>query len=124
MMRRPPRSTLFPYTTLFRSLERIIAVAVESHDKQFAVGRLVKAHTLVHDVAIIRFGKRNSLWCLVNGERHNRFFPMATVRGSNHEGVTGWLVLVNGVGKIFQIKLAVPVSHVGCVVVSPSVIID
>src|SRR5437879_11144489 len=24
MLRRPPRSTLFPYTTLFRSLERII----------------------------------------------------------------------------------------------------
>src|SRR5258708_31605370 len=26
MIRRPPRSTLFPYTTLFRSLERDIAV--------------------------------------------------------------------------------------------------
>src|SRR3712207_7014641 len=26
MIRRPPRSTLFPYTTLFRSLQRIIAV--------------------------------------------------------------------------------------------------
>src|SRR3712207_8014446 len=25
MIRRPPRSTLFPYTTLFRSLERAIA---------------------------------------------------------------------------------------------------
>src|SRR3712207_8536081 len=24
MIRRPPRSTLFPYTTLFRSLERIV----------------------------------------------------------------------------------------------------
>src|SRR2546425_10979127 len=26
MIRRPPRSTLFPYTTLFRSAEKIIAV--------------------------------------------------------------------------------------------------
>src|SRR2546427_9331235 len=26
MIRRPPRSTLFPYTTLFRSLERIYAL--------------------------------------------------------------------------------------------------
>src|SRR2546427_6044648 len=26
MIRRPPRSTLFPYTTLFRSLQRIVAV--------------------------------------------------------------------------------------------------
>src|SRR2546429_5341209 len=27
MIRRPPRSTLFPYTTLFRSLERLAAAA-------------------------------------------------------------------------------------------------
>src|SRR3712207_8016904 len=27
MIRRPPRSTLFPYTTLFRSLERVVPVA-------------------------------------------------------------------------------------------------
>src|SRR2546425_10759936 len=27
MIRRPPRSTLFPYTTLFRSLPRLAAVA-------------------------------------------------------------------------------------------------
>src|SRR3989454_2658410 len=26
MIRRPPRSTLFPYTTLFRSIERIVPV--------------------------------------------------------------------------------------------------
>src|SRR3712207_9000772 len=25
MIRRPPRSTLFPYTTLFRSVERVVA---------------------------------------------------------------------------------------------------
>src|SRR5947208_9471843 len=28
MMRRPPRSTLFPYTTLFRSLDGLVAVEV------------------------------------------------------------------------------------------------
>src|SRR5256885_9528108 len=28
MIRRPPRSTLFPYTTLFRSLTQILAVLV------------------------------------------------------------------------------------------------
>src|SRR2546422_8064244 len=33
MIRRPPRSTLFPYTTLFRSLERRVTprLAVELH---------------------------------------------------------------------------------------------
>src|SRR2546422_3871103 len=29
MIRRPPRSTLFPYTTLFRSVERVLAKAPE-----------------------------------------------------------------------------------------------
>src|SRR2546425_8721256 len=41
MIRRPPRSTLFPYTTLFRSLEREkIRERVEPH----AVERLGRAH--------------------------------------------------------------------------------
>src|SRR5260370_20076564 len=31
MIRRPPRSTLFPYTTLFRSLLRLAHIAVEEH---------------------------------------------------------------------------------------------
>src|SRR5256885_9902714 len=29
MIRRPPRSTLFPYTTLFRSLDRVAAVGMD-----------------------------------------------------------------------------------------------
>src|SRR5256885_2397002 len=32
MIRRPPRSTLFPYTTLFRSLEIEVAAVVDSLD--------------------------------------------------------------------------------------------
>src|SRR2546430_17569299 len=39
MIRRPPRSTLFPYTTLFRSLNRR-AVAIPAGD----VGRIVPRH--------------------------------------------------------------------------------
>src|SRR2546430_10069447 len=31
MIRRPPRSTLFPYTTLFRSLERTAEFALANH---------------------------------------------------------------------------------------------
>src|SRR3712207_8054728 len=33
MIRRPPRSTLFPYTTLFRSLESLLAVR-DPHDPE------------------------------------------------------------------------------------------
>src|SRR3712207_7918621 len=43
MIRRPPRSTLFPYTTLFRSLRRVERVAFGSHshaERPASVGRL------------------------------------------------------------------------------------
>src|SRR3712207_7403161 len=33
MIRRPPRSTLFPYTTLFRSVERFFLVTPEGSDQ-------------------------------------------------------------------------------------------
>src|SRR5690349_23166566 len=38
MIRRPPRSTLFPYTTLFRScrLERDVAVLADVHEQRHA----------------------------------------------------------------------------------------
>src|SRR2546430_8804751 len=42
MIRRPPRSTLFPYTTLFRSLPRM-------SDKCPAVNRPLSRHSLDHD---------------------------------------------------------------------------
>src|SRR5688572_31639950 len=47
MIRRPPRSTLFPYTTLFRSLRRVgrravLRVGVAS-EQRHGVGRLPEA---------------------------------------------------------------------------------
>src|SRR5205809_6088238 len=39
MIRRPPRSTLFPYTTLFRSVIRLVALLVELQaDERLADG--------------------------------------------------------------------------------------
>src|SRR5687767_10777023 len=37
MIRRPPRSTLFPYTTLFRSLDCVVVGAEYGHGKRRAV---------------------------------------------------------------------------------------
>src|SRR3712207_6872266 len=39
MIRRPPRSTLFPYTTLFRSLEKRIVIEVDGgqHNAQMQI---------------------------------------------------------------------------------------
>src|SRR3712207_7542996 len=36
MIRRPPRSTLFPYTTLFRSVRAWIGTCTDVHDKRRA----------------------------------------------------------------------------------------
>src|SRR5260370_15650708 len=45
MIRRPPRSTLFPYTTLFRSVSHITEVHVETEEVQ--VSGLRKAHQVI-----------------------------------------------------------------------------
>src|SRR3712207_8997605 len=41
MIRRPPRSTLFPYTTLFRSVERPQRAQVDDLDLDAVLGQLV-----------------------------------------------------------------------------------
>src|SRR3989442_11229964 len=48
MIRRPPRSTLFPYTTLFRSLFRVIPRAARvghEHRQQLAAENRSEEHT-------------------------------------------------------------------------------
>src|SRR5439155_9767649 len=40
MIRRPPRSTLFPYTTLFRSRCRDQGLGVDRNPSQFSVGTM------------------------------------------------------------------------------------
>src|SRR2546422_4474648 len=42
MIRRPPRSTLFPYTTLFRSVTARIAVLAPQVADQIAAGEVVE----------------------------------------------------------------------------------
>src|SRR2546421_9701073 len=39
MIRRPPRSTLFPYTTLFRSEQRALARTIPADDPEAATAR-------------------------------------------------------------------------------------
>src|SRR3712207_8989643 len=45
MIRRPPRSTLFPYTTLFRSLDLI---GVAASGLQTELSRIVRHHAVRH----------------------------------------------------------------------------
>src|SRR4051812_49621384 len=49
MIRRPPRSTLFPYTTLFRSVRRVVAVEPEPYLRAHA-SRAAEGSTVAIDV--------------------------------------------------------------------------
>src|SRR5258708_10081352 len=54
MIRRPPRSTLFPYTTLFRSLVDLLTGDEEDHLLESAAIRSARAHGL--DLPAAAFG--------------------------------------------------------------------
>src|SRR5437667_6461761 len=56
MLRRPPRSTLFPYTTLFRSTARAAAVAFHPDDPSELGSRRRKQ--LIADAAVDRKSTR------------------------------------------------------------------
>src|SRR5438876_6867155 len=58
MIRRPPRSTLFPYTTLFRSPQRI--PAVRAAGDRARASRRVRARRRVHERARARHRDRKS----------------------------------------------------------------
>src|SRR2546430_12032763 len=68
MIRRPPRSTLFPYTTLFRSFRK---VSIERH------GCLLSGHldvgksaALLVEVLRLEVGDQKTLSCLGRSEEH------------------------------------------------------
>src|SRR6266498_5608498 len=48
MIRRPPRSTLFPYTTLFRSVQNVIPAVATYEGAGFLVHRLFPSPSLDH----------------------------------------------------------------------------
>src|SRR2546421_5718496 len=55
MIRRPPRSTLFPYTTLFRSVYLAPAVETNLHTLKSGVERLVvEPHLSASDADVVR----------------------------------------------------------------------
>src|SRR5258707_6097571 len=58
MIRRPPRSTLFPYTTLFRSLPLLRASISPSLHLGVIIDRTTTIRASVHDVEIDRKSTR------------------------------------------------------------------
>src|SRR5947208_10465692 len=60
MIRRPPRSTLFPYTTLFRSIEDVVvAVAVGLHEQLSRLAeRRIDQHRHLQRIPIVHVVRR------------------------------------------------------------------
>src|SRR3712207_7602204 len=75
MIRRPPRSTLFPYTTLFRS--RVERVVLEDH-RDVAVAR----HLVVHDASV---DHERSAGDLLEPRDHAEHRGLAAARGPDQD---------------------------------------
>src|SRR3989454_9670364 len=54
MIRRPPRSTLFPYTTLFRSRERVVQLVGDARDELADRGELLAPDQLGFHGLLVR----------------------------------------------------------------------
>src|SRR3989441_11058760 len=85
MIRRPPRSTLFPYTTLFRSLvphsgpegDRPIAFRQAFIGRQFLIGPQLVAMISEEVPEVVQFGKRRHVAdtageIILSGKSRNR----------------------------------------------------
>src|SRR2546430_8807618 len=72
MIRRPPRSTLFPYTTLFRSLPIITIIGIEA---AFLIGGLIVTETVFNIPGVARFLVEAIRW---------RDYPVVQNRSEEH----------------------------------------
>src|SRR5205809_5349004 len=77
MIRRPPRSTLFPYTTLFRSLEMPDALACLRLEHDERVGEQVVAHAVGPDRKSTRLNSSHgyisyAVFCLKKKKKKTR----------------------------------------------------
>src|SRR3712207_7380095 len=70
MIRRPPRSTLFPYTTLFRSLppDQLLQVREHSAGRRISRSTTQSGGTAAHDRGASK-RKRGGVGCRRAGER-------------------------------------------------------
>src|SRR5687768_18498711 len=90
MIRRPPRSTLFPYTTLFRSIDTVVdnikfTQGLENIAKVMDRGTLIRSH-VVADLGNILHSRHQYHW-------HTGYVPPQTV-ACPHLGA--WLARVLG----------------------------
>src|SRR6266550_6363723 len=84
MIRRPPRSTLFPYTTLFRSRQGVLTVQVGIANTYLAKGNLPQAELILDDVIV---QARDQAYPDIQGMALHSRAAVAQRRGQNAEGL-------------------------------------
>src|SRR5438045_7128569 len=101
MLLRPPRSTLFPYTTLFRSDERIIAVGLLTNRDLRLLGPTFDRAWPVEETpsfnALLRSEEHTSelqslrhLVCRLLLEKKNPKYPASAGQGGATTGLAAW----------------------------------
>src|SRR2546422_2403434 len=77
MIRRPPRSTLFPYTTLFRSIEHLLGAVGERRRRRVGNGGVEVAALGIREVPLQHVGE-------VFGDLQIARLPGGVVRSEEH----------------------------------------
>src|SRR2546422_2267890 len=101
MIRRPPRSTLFPYTTLFRSLYGLLVTA-DSSSISTAVAESATAETLGATLAV-----QSGLGFLVTAISPFLFGAVLDATG----GIWGWAFLSLGIAAVLGTAAVATVSE-------------
>src|SRR3989442_5554451 len=68
MIRRPPRSTLFPYTTLFRSYSQIFITSSLGYKMVYALRRELFAHLQRLSLSFHNYARSGDLMTKIAGE--------------------------------------------------------
>src|SRR2546427_8693172 len=85
MIRRPPRSTLFPYTTLFRSVHRALAfTALVAPFGAFAVAALAPKGATRSEEHTSELQSQSNLVCRLLLEKKKKPTPPPAMPGSSH----------------------------------------
>src|SRR3712207_9376684 len=76
MIRRPPRSTLFPYTTLFRSVVRLLSARLDelvAEDREVLRAGLATARWITVDDTAARHARRDGVTTQIGDDRFAAF---------------------------------------------------
>ena len=97
--------------------EGIARMAIEAQQQQPAVRGGIETHTLMHHIAGVAFRRCYALGRFICRESHDRPVPCATVFRCRQQRHSRRFMFVSGTGEVFKIKLSVPISQVGRVVI-------